>query len=143
MYFGFKLDILDITRISQFDIIVDGFPGYKKWIMKDIPRYKLDNCVEQQYGYLLWIYNRIQIDMTGYIKIFCLDIFSWICPQFISCFSKDILLYPSVSLYILLYPKISAGANSQMYISGSRLDTVHEYSSTYLHVYIIHCSFRS
>ncbi len=57
------------------------------------------------------------MDMTGYIKISCLDIFSWICPQFISCLTKDILLFSSVSFYILLYPKISAGANSQMQIT--------------------------
>ncbi len=65
------------------------------------------------------------MDMKGYIKISCLDNFSWICPQFISCFSKDILLYPSVSMCILSYLKISSGANSQMdirYLAGCGLE---------------------
>jgi hypothetical protein len=74
----------DITRISYLDTIADNFLGYRTWIVKDIPGYDLDNCVGWQYGYLFWIYTRIQMDMTGYIKISCLDNFSWIRPQFIS-----------------------------------------------------------
>ncbi len=62
------------------------------------------------------------MDMTGYFKISCLDNFSWICSQFISCFSKDILLYPSVSLHILSYLMISVGANSQMLVVMIKLE---------------------
>ena len=45
MYLGFKLDIMDITKISYLDITVDSFPGYRTWIIKDIPGYKLDKRV--------------------------------------------------------------------------------------------------
>jgi hypothetical protein len=36
IHLGFKLDIMDITRIPELDIIVDSFPGYRTW-NKDIP----------------------------------------------------------------------------------------------------------
>ncbi len=45
MHLGFKLDIMDITRISYLDITADSFPGYRTWIIKDISGYKWDNCV--------------------------------------------------------------------------------------------------
>jgi hypothetical protein len=38
MYLGFQSDIIDITRISSF-------PGYRAWMIRDIPGFNLDNCV--------------------------------------------------------------------------------------------------
>ena len=55
--------------------------------------------------------------MSGYLRIFWLDIFFRIWSQSYPKSQKisfHILLYPSISFHILTYPKISSGANSQM-----------------------------
>jgi hypothetical protein len=37
IHLGFQLDIMDKTRIFWLNITADSFPGYRTWIIKDLP----------------------------------------------------------------------------------------------------------
>ncbi len=97
----------DIYRITLADMILDIFSGYVQvWI-------SLADMFKDILGY-----NRIYQDMLGYlnwISFLGYDFQSYPNSQKISL---NILTYPYISYHILSCPKISSGANSQMYIHG-------------------------